>query len=87
MICSSRIILKALFADLIRPTFQVKYVHTTVVLTLCLGLPLLRHTISAASFLAYVQHRVSVYGLVVVGVWPVRRPGRAGIRIEQRRAT
>ena len=56
---------------------------------LTLGLPSLlpRHTFSAVSFLAHVQHRISLYGLVVVGVWLVRISGRAGLRIEQRRAT
>lgn len=76
MICSSRIILWTLSADLrkfICPTFQ---------LDVCL-LSFSRDThFSAISFLAHVQHDVSIYSIIGVGLWHARKSGGAGFPIE-----
>ena len=61
--------------NFIRPTFQ-SYVLP------CLLFFLPRHKFSAVSLLADVQHDISFYSILVVGVLLVRKSGRVGRRIE-----
>ena len=62
----------------IRGSYEIYSIHFSVTCTLCLLFFLPRHTFSAVSFLAHVQHDISPYSIVVVGVWLVRRSESAG---------